>query len=180
MGYREARIAREPTPQLQIDGAVYDVDSFGMDDGWSDDPGDAFRFIFQLGSGYMIYLYVIQAGGIADPRHFFHTFWLKDCAVAEVDMEDRGPPRRVQCPPLVVPSLYQTVTLDGRELAIERQTFAADFTSGEDERATMTFALAGDATLEWDRREGWRLAGPGEAPRPLAPGARLRFGPRAG
>lgn len=66
VGYQERRLPAPAT--LTLDGVAYDVDAFGMDDGQSDDPTDAFRFLFQLGAGLMIYVYVIQAGGRGRPR----------------------------------------------------------------------------------------------------------------
>jgi hypothetical protein len=174
MAYHETSL-EAPRPQITIDGESYDIDYFGMDDGWSDDADDAFRFIFQLGQGLMIYLYVIQAGGLRDHRHFFHTFWLKDCAVAEVEMEDRGPPKRVACNPTVLPLLYGRVAVGDREHAIAKQTFVADFTAGGEERSVMTFELEGGGRLEWDRVTGWQVASDGGPPRPLAPEDRLRF-----
>src|SRR5687767_3872650 len=174
MPYLEARI-EGPRPKITIDGEVYDVDYFGMDDGEGDDPGEAHRFIFQLGQGLVIYLYVIQNGSLDDHRHFFHTFWLKDAAAFEVEMEDRGPPRRVSCDPIALPLLYHRVTAGDRDFAIVKQSFATDFTAGQDERSVMTFELEGGSRLEWDRREGWRLAVDGGPPRPLEPRERLRF-----
>jgi hypothetical protein len=169
MGYRELPLGRKGV--LTIDGSDYDVDWFGMDDGQSEDPGDAFRFIFQLGSGFMIYLYVIQAGARGDHRHFFHSFWTKDCAVADVEMEEHGPPREVRCGPIELPLLYRRVTVGGRAFGVVAQTFVTTL----DERPLMTFELDGGARLSWDRRDGWCLAEPGAVTRPLAPDERLWF-----
>ena len=156
MGYRETMLKGDK-PTLLIDGATYDVDVFGMDDGRSDDPGDAMRFIFQLGQDLMIYLYVIQAGGRAKPNHFFHTFWLKDCAVAHVDMEDRGPPRHVRLARTALPLNFTSVRLAGvgngaNGLFTVR---AQHFTAEGNEHLTMEFTLDSDARLVWTRAGGW-------------------------
>lgn len=185
MGYRELRAALKGS--LLIDGEGYDVDYFGMDDGHSADPTDAFRFIFQLGQGFMIHLYVIQAASVGRPRHFYHTFWLKDCAVAYVDEEDRGPPGRVESPPLDLPLLYKTVTLRSSLAAAERtftlvaQTFEARYEAGREEHLSMEFTLldpnTGEARLVWTRADGFCLYEPHAHPRPLGADDRLLFNP---
>lgn len=172
MGYHERRLPAAAT--LTLDGVGYDVDAFGMDDGQSDDPTDAFRFLFQLGAGLMIYVYVIQAGGAAGHGHFFHTLWLKDCAVAEVDVEDRGPPARVSAPPFALPVIYPTVTIAGsagaRSFAILAQRCATPTTLGVE----IDFTFAG-GHLRWSRAAAWQLALDGAPARALRADERLRF-----
>lgn len=174
MGYREAAVPA-PRPSLHVDGVDYDVDYFGMDDGRDAAPDASFRFIFQLGQGLMIYLYVVQAGGKRDPTHFFHTFWLKDCAVAEVDMEDRGPPAVVRLAPCTLPLNYTQVTLGERTFTIRAQRFAAPSAA----ELSMEFELEGGAQLRWTRRDAWTFV-EGRAPRGLTAEEWPRFGPAAG
>jgi hypothetical protein len=173
MGYREA-VVPAPKPSLHVDGDDYDVDYFGMDDGRATAPDASFRFIFQLGQGLMIYLYVVQAGGKRDPSHFFHTFWLKDCAVAEVDMEDRGPPSVVRLAPCALPLNYTQVTLGERTFAIRAQRFSAPSAA----ELCMELDLAGDAQLRWRRADAWTLVD-GGASRPLSDDEWPRFSPAA-
>jgi hypothetical protein len=171
MGYREAALPA-PKPQLHVDGADYDVDFFGMDDGRDDAPDAAFRFLFQLGQGLMIYLYVVQAGGRQRPTHFFHTFWLKDCAVAEVDMEDRGPPTVVRLEPCALPLNYAQVTLGAKTFTVRAQRFSAPSAA----ELRMDFELEGGAQLRWTRAEAWSFVD-GATSRALAADEWPRFGP---
>lgn len=177
MGYRETML-RKDKPQLVIDGDTFDVDMFGMDDGRNPSPTDAFRFIFQLGSGYMIYLYVIQAGGRGDPAHFFHTFWLKDCAVAHVEMEDRGPPKHVRLARSSLPLNYREVRLTGATNGAARSYGIVEqhFTAESADQLTMEFLLDGGARLTWTRAGHWAFAEHGE-PQPLPPDQWLEFSP---
>lgn len=168
--YREAPL--RPQPTLVIDGSSYDVDYFGMDDGQSDEPTDARRFIFQLGQGLMIYLYVVQAGSVAQPGHFFHTFWTKDCAVAEVEMEDHGAPSRVQGE-FEVPVLFPLVQIDGgrSRYRVEGARFRATL-SEQGQALELVFQLSGEggtARLVWERGNGYRLERDGAEPRALGP-----------
>jgi hypothetical protein len=174
MGYREQTVSLRGA--FAIDGERYDLDRFGMDDGEPDDPTQAFRFLFQLGSGYMIYLYVIQAGaGGGEHGHFSHSFWLKDCAVAEVEMEEYGPPSQVSAPWCALPLNYVRVTVQGgaaaRAFAIASQRFRAPGDGGLE----MELALEHGATLRWTRARAWELDEPGAAPRRLGASERLRF-----
>jgi hypothetical protein len=153
MGYREQ--SPPNTSQMTIDGELYAVDSFGMDDGRQHHPNDAFRFIFQLGTGYTMFLYVIQAGALNLPRHFFHTFWYKGIITVDTEMEDWGPPQSVVCAPISLPLLYTSVAVHGVAFAIENQTFVAD-----GESLTMRFELAGREPLVWTRATGWSMDGP--------------------
>ncbi|MGZ6096037.1 MAG: hypothetical protein ACXWUG_28610 [Polyangiales bacterium] len=150
MGYRELRLSSSQV--LCIDGVSYDVDWFGMDDGRSERPTDALRFLFQLGHGYMIHLYVIQAGSRGTPGWFFHTTWIKDCAVAEVEMEDTGAPALVEVEKLDLPLCYDVVELADARHSIVTQTFRASGTELE-----MTFELASGSRLVWTRERRWEL-----------------------
>ncbi|MCB1175512.1 MAG: hypothetical protein KDK39_18190 [Leptospiraceae bacterium] len=137
----------------------FDVDLFGMDDGYDPDPQAAFRLIFQLGAGYMIYLYVVQMSRPAD-RHFYHSFWVKDCAVAEVEMEEFGPPDQVIGGPLELPLVYTRLQiLTGAravDYEIQRITFDARLES-EQLRLTAVWYLDGHARLLWQNQQGWWL-----------------------
>jgi hypothetical protein len=159
MAYRELPLKTEAT--LCIDGDDYDIDYFGMDDGHSEEPGDALRFLFQLGRGYYIHLYVIQAGWRGDHRGFFHTTWLKDCAVMEVEMEDTGAPSRVESDVIFLPLLYSSVAIEDRRYEILTQAFRAS-----DGAIAMTFSFAGGA-LRWTRERRWELALEGAPARAL-------------
>jgi len=170
-----------PHPTLTIDGTAYDVDYFGMDDGRSEDPEDARRFLFQLGSGLMIYLYVVQAGSNQNPDHFFHTFWTKDCAVAEVDMEDHGPPSRVSGA-FTLPVVFPSLEVGGPGGVIDRYAvtglaFRAE-PGAQGQELELSFALTGEGgagRLVWSRPGGYRLETAGVR-RPLGAGARFAFG----
>jgi hypothetical protein len=153
MGYRERllRTPGQPNPsRMTIDGALYDIDCFGMDDGYKRGELDAFRFLFELGSGLSRYVYVIQAGALHDNRHFFHTFWFKDIITVDMDPEEQGPPKRVSCVPVDLPLVYTCVAVGDTVYPIQRQTFMAD-----GEALTMNFALAGREPLVWTRAAGW-------------------------
>jgi hypothetical protein len=184
VGYRELSLP-SPHPKIVISGESYDVDYFGMDDGRSPDPGDALRFMFQLGSGLMIYLYVIQAGGARDLDHFSHRFWLKDCAVADVDAEERGPPSAVEAPSIVLPRVYASITLartdepGERTHAIASQTFRARKGSSGEQELEMLFVLGAEGApagrLLWSRAGAWAIELAGAPRRRLGRRDRLRF-----
>ena len=187
MGYRELALPT-PRPALVVDGATYDIDYFGMDDGRSEAPDAAFRFLFQLGSGYMIYLYVIQAGGRDDPGHFFHTFWQKDCAVAEVEMEEWGPPSEVCALSTPLPLVYEALELrsgagehvTSRRLAIVSQRFRARHAKNDGDELAMDFELSeadgAQSRLSWSKSEAWQVELRGGPRRKLARHERLLFG----
>jgi hypothetical protein len=143
------RALQSPKAHVMIDGTEHDIDHVGQDD--ATEP--VFRFVFQLGIGYMIYLWVVGRR----PDGFFHSYWTKDCAVAEVDMEEHGPPARVLLAPLALPALYAGVTIEGRQRPIEGVTFEADI-GGTTKRLEARWALAGGRALTWDG-DAWRLDG---------------------
>lgn len=153
MTYRE-RWLPPSRPTLLLDGEAYDVDLFGMDDGRSEAPSAALRFLFQLGAGYMIHLYVIQAGWRGEPAGFFHTTWLKDCVVAHVEMEETGAPSTVEIAPTVLPLVYRAVVLGAHRHRLVRQVFQADGTELE-----MRFDLEAGSVLRWTRARRWELDG---------------------
>ena len=173
MGYEERAVPGPAKQTIAIDGKVYDLDRFGMDDGKSDEPDEAFRFLFQLGYVYLIHLYVIQAGGQAAARRgaFFHTFWLRDCAVYEVEPEEYGPPKEVHCGPLELPLVYSTVAIGDRTFELLSLRFAAPSA----QELKMTFELSGGCRLWWTRARAWELEEAGTR-RPLAATERLAFG----
>lgn len=153
MTYRE-RSLPPSRPTLCLDGDAYDVDRFGMDDGMSEDPTAALRFLFQLGLGWMIHLYVIQAGSRGDPAGFFHTTWLKDCVVAHVEMEETGAPFAVEMAVTELPLVYRAALVGGQRHRLTRQTFGA-----HDGDLEMRFELEGGALLRWTRARRWELDG---------------------
>lgn len=153
MAYRE-RSLPPSRPTLLLDGEAYDVDLFGMDDGCSEEADAALRFLFQLGSGYMIHLYVIQAGWRGEPAGFFHTTWLKDCVVAHVEMEETGAPSTVEIAPTVLPLVYQAVVLGAQRYRLVRQVFEAHGAELE-----MRFELEGGSVLSWTHTRRWELDG---------------------
>jgi hypothetical protein len=169
MTYHERRAA-DGRNRLVIDGDSFDIDWVGMDDGLDRDERTNFRFLFQLGSGYMIYLYVIgitRAG--AGP--WFHTFWTKDCAVAEVEMVEHGPPDEVRCERFVLPRLHDTLVLEGPNGARKFRIGVSTFDARVDRQTTrleVRFELE-DGELVWNT-DGWRLGG-----RPLGAGERVTF-----
>lgn len=162
---------------IDLDGVTYDIDYVGMDDGRAPAPDAALRIIFQLGHGYMIHLYVVQAGATGRPQHFFHTFWLKDCAVAEVEMEEYGPPARVTAPPCALPPLFAAVEveIEGGDAPRHLAIAAARFEAPDADRLELRFALGGGGALRWSRRQAWELIEADGTARPLAPGTLPRF-----
>lgn len=135
---------------MTVDGRLYAVDFFGMDDGHLKRPDGAFRFIFQLGAGAEMYLYVIQAGMLGSARHFFHTFWFKGMVAVDMEMEEWGAPGTVACAPIDLPLLYESVVVGDDSFVLEKQTFWAD-----GEELTMRFELRGREPLVWTRSTGW-------------------------
>lgn len=137
----------------------FDVDYYGQDDGLSTKPEAAFRFLFQLGSGLMIYLYVI---GVAQPGplEYFHTFWIKDCAAVEIDMEELGAPDTVSGGPFALPIIYPIFVLRTPEreetFVVERYAFEARTSSDKKVFLQMHWGLDG-ADLYWNNLVGWHL-----------------------
>jgi hypothetical protein len=113
MGYHEVP-TRQPRPSISLwghcDSPEFAVDYFGMDDGTERDPDTNFRFLFQLGQGLYIYLYVIVLRPPESPLQF-HTFWRKDCAVVEVEQEELGAPSRVEAHNLELPVVFRQCVL---------------------------------------------------------------------
>lgn len=177
MSYRETRTKGA----LTLDAEAYDIDSFGMDDGQNQDPDATFRFLCQLGQGFMIYRYVLCAMQPGDPR-WFHTFWTKDCAVAEVDEEEHGPPDRVQAVGVKLPLLYETFRLTSpdappRDFRVRSLTFDADFERGSGPlgvRFELADANDAPAALSWSVADRWQLT-EGGARRALEAPERVTF-----
>ena len=117
----------------------------------------------------MIYLYVI---GMSKPGelHFFHTFWIKDCAVAEVDMEELGAPFSVEGGPYPLPVVYQRVSLF--EANTQEEQYAVDtcrFEARSKPRLSLQMfwnicSLQNGwlATLLWTNTEGWGITSQGK------------------
>lgn len=166
---------------LTVDALAYDVDLFGMDDGQNPDPDATFRFLFQLGQGYMIYRYVLCAMQPGDTR-WFHTFWTKDCAVFEVDEEEHGPPDRVRAVGVKLPRLYETFRLEApgappRDFTVRSLTFDADFDGGAGPlgvRFELADAHDAPAALTWSVADRWQLEA-GGARRALVAPERVTF-----
>lgn len=164
MNYRELSTKGLPKATLEIEpghfmGTAFDVDWFGQDDGSSRDPNDSFRLIFQLGIGYYIYLFVV---GMAQPDGLgrFMTFWVKDCAVVEVDMEEYGAPQRVAAPPFDVPVVFSGVTLWRGDVETARFAVTGCSFEARTEQTpllTMRWRLS-DGTLTWTSADGWSLS----------------------
>ena len=207
MSYFEAPLPTgTPRPALTIRpghlGVTdFDVDYFGQDDGRESaaDPNRALRLIFQLGSGFMIYLYVI---GIDQPGRgrSFHSFWMKDCAVAYVDQDEFGPPEFVAGGPLELPVIFNCVRIidanattaidaqsaTSKQNAQNAQSSAITYTIDHCEftatnvlnqsqpNLEMRWQLTGDDTLCWNNRAGWSLA-TRENQRSLVAGERVLF-----
>ncbi len=182
MGYEERSLGSGKSV-IEIGGVTYDIDVFGMDDAQSADPADAFRFLFQLGCGYMIYLYVIQAGTRTAPKHFFHTFWTKDCAVYDVEMVEHGPPLSVKANAISLPLLYERVTLRSedrktpseRHFSVTSQAFMAEFSESGPKEFEMRFEMRDCGTgeqktrLSWSLSGGWTIEEPDSAAHTLGP-----------
>ncbi|MFV8756286.1 hypothetical protein ACNOYE_37545 [Nannocystaceae bacterium ST9] len=187
MAYHERVVARPLRDAFRIavgEGALanYDLDAFGHDDGCDPDPEASFRLIFQLGQELMIFAYVVGMARPHDPRAF-HALWLKDCAVAEIDVEERGPIAGVVVEAIELPVVFRRVDLLGpvarSSFVVERIDFVArpvdrgaqpDLEVGwrlrddAGERASLVYASAG----------GWAI-GRGHDARRLADDERIRF-----
>ena len=186
MGYVEKSVSdARDRMRIDVEGCPidrFDVDLFGLDDGHDEGEALSFRALFQLGAGYMIYLYVI---GLRQPGQtpWFHTFWIKDCAVAEVEMEELGAPRAVECADLVLPPIYRRVVVASpsgeRSFAVVGATFCATWPGA----LALSFGLATDGNaghdcngaLCWRSDAGWWLYEEGGEPRQLALGERITF-----
>jgi hypothetical protein len=185
MGYREMKVGDAPGALLIEPGhgvTRFDLDYFGLDDGHERSPDPSFRAIFQLGSGYMIYLYVI---GLRQPGQspWFHTFWIKDCAVAAVGEEELGAPSKVECAERELPLLYTHLVLEDRVSAIRTHRVGSiDFRAwqeGGEQALELRFTLIDDqggssGELTWRNGAGWTLA-EGESRRALRAGERVTF-----
>ncbi|MCR9145039.1 MAG: hypothetical protein NXI24_22565 [bacterium] len=215
MSYREIKITPEgggvnstlhiemnPPTGMLPPGGEYDLDYFGQDDG-AGTAGTiakdaAFRLIFQLGWSYMIYVYVV---GLAPPGHrrWFHTFWIKDCAVAEVDQEELGAPTSVATGPLSLPLLHTRVGIKAAAFAKEispRPTRSSHSTPYLSDRLvscefsaspspnpsewnetliTIEWKLASGGMLAWNNREFWSYTSPVKTRYALEDGDRIRF-----
>lgn len=155
-----------PKASLKIEpghfmGPDFDVDDFGQDDGSSRDPDVSFRLILQLGSGYYIFLFVV---GMAQPHGLgrFQTFWIKDCAVVDVDMEEYGEQSFVEGGPFEVPVVFAGVTLWRGEQQTARFTitgcaFEAVTKEPNKPLLTMRWRLTDDGALVWTSASGWSL-----------------------
>lgn len=168
MGYveRSLKPPRRSALHLGMIGVTdaYDIDSVGMDDGLDRRPEATFRVLFQLGQGYMIYLWVVAAVQPGAPYTWFHSFWTKDCAVYEVDREEHGPPRRVRCEPFVLPRIYETFVLEApggeRAYRLGDVTFFAHLDEGVGRlelRLDLTDQAGRPCELTWSNAAGWRL-----------------------
>ena len=164
-----------PKAWLQIlpghtQGPIYDVDYFGHDDGSSRDPNDSFRLILQLGVGYFIYLYVVGMGQ-PDGLGRFTSFWLKDCAVVDVEMEEFGEQDLVVSvrrddqvkAPIEVPVNFAAVTLwRGDQQTARYAVTGCAFEAMTDLPAkpvlTMRWRLGDDGLLTWTSTSGWSIS----------------------
>jgi hypothetical protein len=161
---------------------TFDFDCFGMDDG-RQPPGHNFRFLFQLGWSYFIYLYVVGTDSVTKPGEprWFHTFWIKDCAVVEVDMEERGPPSLVEAD-VELPVLYRGCTITppgGKGMNFEISSGHIMATPGKGQELLVSFAMrdptGAEWTLSWGNGCGWCLRGEGGDPPEMVEGTRVEF-----
>jgi hypothetical protein len=182
VGYRELRLRGSPKQQLRIAGcslsAEFDLDLFGMDDGTEREPGRTFRFLFQLGQGYMIYLYVVALERPEGPLSF-ETVWLKDCAVAHVEQEELGAPSEVDAS-LELPVVFGRVTVtsgtgQAEAFAVQQMLFRARSEPSREleMRLHVRSSDGTPAVLRWSSSAAWSLAVAG-ASRSLE-GAQLAF-----
>lgn len=167
MGYHELS-ARPSRPFVELDGQVYDLDAFGMDDGKSENGDDTFRFLFELGLGYATYLYVIVAGGQGRERRrlFSPHFWLKGFVTVDMEPSERPTPKRVVAAKTRLPLVYSTVTVGEHRQRIAAQHFEA---ASADE-LKMQFELEPSSQLLWTPRSSWELDG-----RPIPSAESLSF-----
>lgn len=188
MAYHEIPLAKLGH-KIQIGprhGDVYDIDALGQDDGASPDPDAAFRLLLQLGQGLMVYVYVVGMARPHDPRGF-HSFWLKDCAVSHVDMEEWGPPAHVQADSIALPPVFKKVAVGPASKAevfdVERIELASRPAEANAPDLDIRWELRGangrEAQLRYMSANGaWTLTGGPEC-RPLGPQDRIVFsGPR--
>ena len=161
-------------------GTCFDLDYFGHDDGADTSPESAFRLIFQLGAGYMIYRYEIRLsrpGALA----YSHSFSIKDCAVAYVEPEDLGAPSSVEGGPLLLPVVYPRLTLHGAKREERYEVSACRFEARSWPQLTLqmfwglySLEERKPATLVWTNTEGWGLTSQGRF-RALSVGERVLF-----
>jgi hypothetical protein len=164
--YSELAMPQGPKAKLKIVpghimGTDFDVDWFGQDDGSSRDPNDSFRLILQLGIGYYIYLLVV---GMAQPdgRGRFTKFWVKDCAVVEIEMEEYDAPSLVEGGPFEVPVNFAGVTLwrgetETARFGVTGCAFEAKTTMPDPPVLTMRWRLSDEGLLWWTSDGGWSI-----------------------
>ena len=186
MAYHEVPVPF-PKPVLHIEGPSsrrpkadpeFEVDFFGMDDGADREPDWAFRFLFKLGQGLMVHLYVLI---LHPPESALrkHTFWNKDCAVAEIEMEELGAPDRVVARDLALPVVFRRCTISrptqARSYRVQGVRFHANHGGPRlSIRLALTAPSGSAAALIWGSADGWRIAEGGQE-RALASDERLQF-----
>lgn len=184
MGYNQRR-AKGLRNALQIDcggwSGEYDIDELGHDDGRDAGPDHSFRLVFGLGRAVMIHHYIVGMRRPGDER-FFQSFWLSDCAVAHVDEEELGPPRRVEGGPVPVPVVFGTVEIaiggHTRRFAIEECVFEARKPDAE-QTLVFTWRLGSSfrsapTELRFCHPGGWQLV-EGHGVETLGPGDHVHF-----
>jgi hypothetical protein len=182
MAYHEVALSERPKQTLIIKpgdtGTTFDLDYFGHDDGAARDKN--FRLIFQLGSGFMIYLYVVGFP-LDEPLKYFHTFWIKDCAVAEVEMEELGAPEFVSCHLRPLPVVYKHLSLtdaqeNTRKFVVDSCAFEARAEPLFLQMRWALYSLSDGklAALLWNNKDGFLLERNGKT-RKLLEGERFIF-----
>lgn len=170
--YHEVAVDKRFKQSMRIEpGAIpttdFDLDLFGHDNGSKRD--DNFRLIFQLGAGYMMYLYVVGFSP-NEPLHYFHTFWIKGAVAVEVEMVEYGAPSFVSAAFRSLPVIYKRLEL--RDSNGSRQQFTVDSCSFEAKSESalflqMRWALNSlddgkPADLLWNNKDGLVLQSNGQ------------------
>jgi hypothetical protein len=165
---------RSPFPTITLDDTVYEIDAFGMDDRRDAAPDEAYRFLFQLGIGTDIFVYVIQAGAPGDDVHVAHDLELVDSAVAEIEPESRPTPERVRVS-AKLPNPFKTARLAGVGADRSATITAVRVDAIPGGPVQFSFSTAGAFKgARWRWGEGWTVQDPEW--RPVAAGEALSFG----
>lgn len=172
MAYAQKQL-RSPFPTVSLDDTVYEIDAFGMDDRRGAAPDEAYRFLFQLGIGTDIFVWVVQAGAPGDADHVAQLLQLADSAVAEIEPQDLAPPERVRVA-AKLPSPFSAVHLTGPGGAARGAITQARIDAVPGGPIQLSFVASGAVKgARWRWGSGWSV----EAPtwRPLAEGETLHF-----
>lgn len=170
MAHHKCLVADAPKATISIAfggewARIYAIDGVGYDDGTDVDPNAPLSFVLKLGHELDIFEYVIDLPRGATIRAA-HCLYLVDSAVSEIDPENYGPPKRVQCEHVTLPLLYERAHVNmlagpAESFAIESFAFASQASVGEEPGFIVSWTLRdarGESlTLRNTARDGWVL-----------------------